>query len=98
MGDRLWKSRMNRQRGLSFIFVVTLGLLFGAFSASSSRPDLLPDKVAAVQEFSLEKDYPEVIGGQHYKTRIENVIVSDQQIARAVRPPDYWLLDEVLTE
>lgn len=42
-----------------------------------STGQTLPASVAAVQKYMLEQDYPEAFGDKHYKTKIQNVVVSD---------------------
>jgi len=49
---------------------------YSAHSPHSTEPSL-PSEIAAVQKYILEKDYPEVIGGQQFKTRVENALSAD---------------------
>lgn len=37
----------------------------------------LPPEAEAVRKYILESDYPEVLQGTHYRTRIENLIIAD---------------------
>jgi len=55
---------------------LALAFLLCALSAHSTEPNL-PPEIVSVQKYIIEKDYPEVIGGQHYKTRIESALIAD---------------------
>ena len=45
--------------------------------ASSATGEGLPPQIAAVQKYILEKDYPEIFGVAHYKTKIQNAVIAD---------------------
>lgn len=47
------------------------------FVASSAVGDGLPPQIAAVQKYILEKDYPEIFGDAHYKTKVQNAVIAD---------------------
>src|SRR3954470_9776207 len=49
-------------------------VLFVAFSA---RSQTLPPQITAVQKYILEQDYPEVFGAAHYKTKVQNAVITD---------------------
>jgi hypothetical protein len=64
-----------KKRGTAFclaVFVVVFGFL-----AVAAAAEKLPPKVAAVQKYLLEKDYPEVFGEQHYRIKVEDALVAD---------------------
>lgn len=54
------------------IFLLVSGLLLGCAFGQQSNP-----RVEAVRKYILEKDYPEVFGTSHYKTRVEGVLDAD---------------------
>ncbi len=54
------------------LFALVLGLLAATAAAADSPP-----KVAAVQKYLLEQEYPEVFGDKHYRIKVEDAIVAD---------------------
>lgn len=51
--------------------------VLGFFVAGAATADELPPKVALVQKYLLEEDYPEVFGEQHYRIEVEDAVVAD---------------------
>ncbi len=54
--------------------------LFGLFLcllAATAAAGELPPKVAAVQKYLLEQEYPEVFGDKHYRIKVEDALVAD---------------------
>jgi hypothetical protein len=47
------------------------------FVASSAPGQTLPPRITAVQKYILERDYPEVFGDTHYKTKVQNAVIAD---------------------
>lgn len=66
-GWRLWGQAIS---------LVALALAVGMVIASAQE-SRLPREVEAVRKHILEKDYPERFGSTSYRTKIENVLVTD---------------------
>ncbi|HAS53034.1 MAG: hypothetical protein A2X56_12085 [Nitrospirae bacterium GWC2_57_13] len=58
------------------LHAVLFGIIIGFLPATVAAKEL-PPKVAAVQKFLLDQDYPEVFGEQHYRIKVEDAIVAD---------------------
>lgn len=52
------------------------GLFLGLLAATAAAGEM-PQKVAAVQKYLLEQEYPEVFGDKHYRVKIEDALVAD---------------------
>ncbi len=52
------------------------GLFLGLLAATAAAGEL-PPKVAAVQKYLLEQEYPEVFGDKHYRIKVEDALVAD---------------------
>ena len=56
---------------------LAFSLFLSSFLGSLAFAQQNDPRLAAVQKYVLEKDYPEVFGAAHYKTRIEGVLDVD---------------------
>lgn len=58
------------------MYVRLFGLFLCLLSLTAEAGDL-PPKVAAVQKYLLEQEYPEVFSDRHYRVKIEDALVAD---------------------
>jgi hypothetical protein len=58
------------------VYATVFGTLLGFLAVTVTAAEL-PPKVAAVQKYLLNEDYPEVFGEQHYRIKVEDALVAD---------------------
>jgi hypothetical protein len=56
--------------------LVVVAIVFAGTSIWA-QDDRLPPEVRAVQQYLLEREYPELFGSQAYRTKVENALVTD---------------------
>lgn len=60
-------------RRICALVLAVVGMVRGTPAADAS----LPPEAEAVKRYILEKEYPEVFDGTHYRVRIKNIVVAD---------------------
>jgi hypothetical protein len=58
------------------VYATVFGTLLGFLVVTVAAAEL-PPKVAVVQKYLLNEDYPEVFGEQHYRIKVEDALVAD---------------------